>query len=119
MGTWGKGPWDNDSAADWCAEVFAGVDMDAFMDDAFKYYDAWGKIRMACYLLTTLGVSAYVWPGDLERRPEHMQRGLKLLRDMAAPDGEYVSQWGDGGNPELEKMLAQEIAALEKVASTT
>ena len=71
MGTWGLGPWDSDDAADWCASAFQGMDIDAAMDDAFRYYDCWGKIRTACYLLRVLGVSAYVWPGDLDRLAEH------------------------------------------------
>ena len=98
MGTWGRRPWDSDSAADWCAQTFEGIDIDASLDEAFKYDDVWGKIRTACYLLTTLGVSAYVWPGDLERLDGHIERGLTLLRGMADPDGEYLSLWGEGGS---------------------
>ena len=115
MGTWGLGPWDSDDAADWCASAFQGMDIDAAMDDAFRYYDCWGKIRTACYLLRVLGVSAYVWPGDLDRLDEHIDKGLELLRGMAEPGGEYLELWGEGGHPEIEARLAEEIAALEAI----
>lgn len=111
MGTWGNGPWDSDDAADWCANAFEGMDIDAAMDDAFRYYDCWGKIRTACYILRVLGVSAYVWPGDLDRLDEHKKRGLELLQGMADPDGEYLELWG--GNEEVKALLAEEIAGLQ------
>ena len=113
MGTWGTGPWDSDGAADWLAEVFEGAQVDAQIEKALRYDDDYGPIRSAAYLLTVLGHSAYVWPGDWDARGRFIDTALARLRAMAAEGSEYRELWGD--NPEIIATLAREIAALEAV----
>lgn len=113
MGTWGHKPWDSDDAADWFAETFAKVDIDAAIAEACRYSDNYGAIRSACYLLTVLGRSAYMWPGDLERLNQHKRDGLELLRAMAAEGSDFRALWGDDATVLAE--LEGEIAALEAV----
>ncbi|WP_416446917.1 hypothetical protein AB3K78_06360 [Leucobacter sp. HNU] len=110
MGAWGVSPWDTDGAADWFAEVFAGLDIDAHIAEAFQYDDDYDRVRAACYLLAVLGRST-VWPGDLERLDAHLERGIELLTDMIEPDSEFLELWED--EPEVVEAVRAEIAQLE------
>ncbi|MFF8817170.1 MULTISPECIES: DUF4259 domain-containing protein [Leucobacter] len=110
MGAWGSAPWHNDGAADWFAEVFQGIDIDAHIDQALKYDDDFDRIRAAGYLLTVLGHST-VWPGDLERLDNHLERAIELLTEMAEPDSEFLELWED--EPGVLEAVQAEIAALE------
>ena len=94
MGAWGSAPWHNDAAADWFGDVFAGIDIDAHIADAFQYDDDYDRVRAACYLLAVLGHSA-VWPGELERLDDHLERGIELLNDMVEPGSDFRELWED------------------------
>ncbi len=110
MGVWGSKPWDSDGAADWFSEVFEGIDIDARIDAAFEYDDDYDQVRAAAYLLAVLG-RVYVWPGDLERLDEHLERGIELLSEMIAPDSDFRDLWED--DPEVIEAVRGEIAELE------
>ena len=110
MGAWGSAPWHNDGAADWFAEVFEGIDIDAHISSAFEYDDDYDRIRAAGYLLAVLGHST-VWPGDLERLDEHLERGIELMTEMVEEDSEFLELWED--EPEVVDTVRAEIAALQ------
>jgi len=110
MGAWGSNPWDSDGAADWFSEFFEGIDVDARIDAAFEYDDDYDQIRAACYLLAVLG-RAYVWPGDLERLDDHLERGIELLSEMVEPDSDFRELCED--DPEIIEAVRGEIAELE------
>lgn len=110
MGAWGSAPWDTDGAADWFGNVFAGIDMDAHIDEAFKYEDDYDKIRAAGYLLAVLGRSM-VWPGDLERLDDHLEQGIELLSEMVEPGSDFRELWED--DADVIAAVRDEIAELE------
>lgn len=110
MGAWGTAPWHTDGAADWFATVFAGIDIDARIDEAFEYDDDYDRVRAAGYLLAVLGRST-VWPGDLERLDDHLERGIELLTEMLEPDSEFRELWED--DPEVLDAVRAELAELE------
>lgn len=110
MGAWGSAPWDTDGAADWFAEVFAGIDIDAHVSEAFQYDDDYDKVRAAGYLLAVLGRST-VWPGDLERLDDHLERGIELLNDMVEPGSDFRELWED--DADVIAAVRAEIAELE------
>lgn len=110
MGAWGSAPWQTDGAADWFGDVFAGIDLDARIGEAFEYDDDYDRVRAACYLLAVLGRST-VWPGDLERLDDHLERGIELLTEMVEPDSEFRELWED--DPDVIAAVRAEIAQLE------
>ena len=110
MGAWGSAPWDTDGAADWFAEFFAGVDADERISQAFAADDDYDRIRAAAYLLAVLG-RGYIWPGDLERLDELLERGIELLTEMLEPDSEFRELWED--DPEVLAAVRAELAALQ------
>ena len=110
MGAWGSAPWDTDGAADWFTEVFAGIDIDAHVDEAFQYDDDYDKIRAAGYLLAVLGRSM-VWPGDLERLDDHLEQGIELLTEMVEPGSDFRELWED--DADVIAAVRAEIAELE------
>ena len=110
MGAWGSAPWQTDGAADWFGDVFAGIDLDARIGEAFEYDDDYDRVRAACYLLAVLGRST-VWPGDLERLDDHLERGIELLTEMVEPDSEFRELWED--DPDVIAAVRSEIAQLE------
>ncbi len=62
MGSWDYKPWDNDSAADWFADLLQGSFVEKIEEtlnlDPKKNYE---EIRAACYVLIQLG-RPYIWP---------------------------------------------------------
>ena len=100
MGAWGEQPWDNDTAADWFAGFFEGVDVDARIAASLANDDEDGcdEIRAACYILQTLG-RVYVWPGDLDKLGEHLRAGIAHLESMIDPKHaagqELREMWGE------------------------
>jgi hypothetical protein len=110
MGAWGSKPWDSDGAADWFRSFFEGIDVDARIDAAFATDDDYDQIRAASYLLAVLGRS-YVWPGDLDRLDDHLQRGIDLLTQMVEPESDFRDLYDD--DLEVVAAVRAEIAALE------
>lgn len=110
MGAWGVEPWDNDGAADWFSGFFEGINVDSRIADALETDDDYDQIRAAGYLLAVLG-RPYVWPGDLERLDDHLERAIELLTQMIAPDSEFREEWDD--DPEVIDAVRAELAELE------
>lgn len=110
MGAWGASPWDSDGAADWFAEFFEGIDVDSRIEAALEYDDEYDQIRAACYMLNTIG-RIYVWPGDLEKLEEHLERGVKLLTAMLEPDSEFRELYEE--DDEVVEAVGQELEDLK------
>ncbi len=113
MGSWGTKAWDSDAAADWFNEAFDGALLDSKLDEAFEHEDNYDEIRAACYVLTTLGRSRYIWPGDLDRLEGHVARGAALMADMLDPrteSGEEMLELWEGLEVFVE--IEAELAAL-------
>jgi hypothetical protein len=114
MGTWGIEPWANDAAADWFADFFDGLEVDQKIDIALRYPDDHDKIRAACYILGALG-RTYIWPGDLDKLDEHLQKGTDLLKGMLDPenhDSDFLELW-EGDEEAIESVTCQ-INTLEQ-----
>jgi len=117
MGAWGASPWDSDGAADWFAEFFEGINVDSRIEAALEYDDEYDQIRAACYMLNTIG-RIYVWPGDLEKLEEHLERGIKLLTAMLEPDSEFRELYEE--DDEVIEAVGQELEDLkERLAENT
>jgi hypothetical protein len=114
VGVWSVQPWGNDEAADWFASFFRDLDIDA-LRAAFKYYDAWGEIRAACYVLQSLGYGS-VWPTDrLEDLKELLDLGIAHLEKMLNPPDQswdYLELWGH--DPEVIAALQQQLSELQE-----
>jgi len=111
MGAWGTSPWDSDDAADWFADFFDGVDVDARVAAAFDDEDEHEQIRAACYMLNVLG-RTYVWPGDLETLDSLLERGIELLTAMLEEDSEFRELWED--DEEVLGAVENELAGLKE-----
>jgi hypothetical protein len=112
MGTWGVEPWGNDDAADWFGDFFRDLDIDA-LRDVFKYYDSWGEIRAACYVLQSLG-HIHIWPANQhEALDELLNLGIEHLEKMLNPPHsgwDYLALWGN--DPEVIASLQQQLDEL-------
>ena len=73
MGTWGHGPWDDDSAADWFGDLFDELPIASKVEHALNLDpdDCAPEIRAAAAMLIMLG-RTYIWPID------DIDRHLKL-----------------------------------------
>ncbi len=117
MGAWGTEPWDNDSAADWFSDAFEGIDIDAKIEKALKYfYDNYDEVRAAAYLLDVLGVS-YIWPGDLDKYDGFVNSALEILRAMIDENSDdkqmdFLGLWDN--DPEVIESVKKQIKNLEK-----
>lgn len=117
MGAWGASPWDSDGAADWFTEFFEDIDVDTRIAAALEYDDEYDQIRAACYMLNTIG-RIYVWPGDLEKLEEHLNRGIELLAAMLEPDSEFRELYEE--DDEVIEAVEKEVAELkERLADNT
>ncbi len=113
MGTWGYEPWESDEAADWLAATFEKVPIDERLDEALRYSDTYGAMRSAAYVLTMLGRSAHMWPGDPSRRLEHIERALTRLRGAIEPGSDDDIRRVAGEDSPLIAAIEKQILALE------
>lgn len=117
MGAWGAEPWDNDSAADWFADAFAGIDIDTKIEHALAHkYDNYDEVRAAAYLLDVLGIS-YVWPGNLDKYDGHVKRALDILNAMIDEDSDddemdFLELWDN--DAKVIASVKQQIQNLQK-----
>lgn len=117
MGAWDVQPWDNDEAADWFGDFFAGVNfderLDAVFDDSNVDYET-DQVRAACYILQVLG-RIYVWQGDVNRLGSHLDRGIRHLQRMVDPADEICQElqemWGD--DSEVFDSIKAQISELQ------
>lgn len=115
MGTWSERFDGSDAAADWFATALKGCEIDSALDDAFEYDDSYEKARAGAYLLTVLGRSSYVWPGDLGRLDDHVRRAAQRLEAMLNPESdagqELAELWGSA-DAEVFDEIRKELSAL-------
>lgn len=103
MGTWGPAAWDNDSAADWFAEMFDETGLAAFVQRALEQdpEDSPEEIRAAAYVLVALGRN-YIWPVD------ELDDQLRL----AIAKLEAIKALYEEESPEFEHTIDEELARL-------
>ena len=109
MGTWGRAPWHNDTAADWFGVMFEETKLADRVEktlrlSARKHYD---EIRAAAAVVLLLGHD-YVWPvGCLKRHQLLAARRLEelLKKNIFCGDSETIL------------MVRSEIACLRARAS--
>lgn len=110
MGAWSTSLDGSDAAADWFSTALSG-NIDAALDDALRYSDTYAQIRAAAYLLTVLGRSSYIWPGDLDRLDSHVTKAIASLESMVQPDSEAHKEleelWGDYADELFGKIRAE------------
>lgn len=115
VGTWSATFDGSDGAADWFSAALAGADIDTAIDAAFKYDDTFDQARAAAYLLTVLGRSSYVWPGDLDRLEGHVRTAAARLEAMLDPEAdagsELIALWGSA-EAEVFDEIRKELAGL-------
>ncbi len=135
VGTWGTGPFDNDTAGDWANEFDdtpPGARL-AFLERTF------GQVRGADFLdnkeceevIAAAAVVAALMPGgpviDTATGPENLgdEQGLEIseslrnsavaaLREVSRPDSEWTQLWAESGyEPEAQSVVTQLISDLE------
>lgn len=114
------GAWDitfdgSDAAADWFHSALGGCHIDDALEEALRYTDNTSECRAAVYLLTTLGRSAYVWPGSLDKLDGFVQKAASRMEAMIDPESEVhrelVALWGD--DDALFSLIRQELDDLK------
>lgn len=110
MGTWGPGAWDNDSAADWFAEMFEETKLAEYVQRALEQdpEDAPEEIRAAAHVLIALG-RTYVWPVD--QLDEHLELAIARLEAIKAM---YSQE-----SPDFEHTIDDELASLRAALGPT
>jgi hypothetical protein len=104
MGTWASAAWDNDSAADWYADMFHATGLATYVAEALDrdIEEHRDEIRAAAYLLVALG-RVYVWPiEDLEK---HLALAITKLEAIKA-----LETFKD--SPDCVRAVDEEIAVL-------
>lgn len=111
MGSWGHAPWDDDTAADWFADlmestkladkVAATLNQEADEDNAVE-------IRAAASVLVMMG-RVYVWP--VENYDKHLDLAVKKLEQL-------LSIYPYNEEPEYRKELTNEIKVLQTRLNT-
>lgn len=108
MGTWGPAAWDNDSAADWFAEMFEKTKLDRYVEKTLKKdpEEEPDEIRAAAYILVALGRN-YIWPvDDLDRHLALAITKLEAIKALYAAD-----------SPDYVHTIDEEIAKLKSEMS--
>ena len=95
MGAWSSTFDGSDGAADWFADALKGCAIDAAIEKAFKYSDTFDQMRAAAYLITVLGCSSYVWPGDLDKLDGFLLQAERELAAMIEPGTESNTELGE------------------------
>ena len=104
MGTWGPAAWDNDSAADWFADMFETTKLATHVEESLSLdpQESPDEIRAAAYVLVALG-RTYVWPiDDLDRHIRMAIEKLEAIKLLYAED-----------DPDYETTIDDELAALK------
>lgn len=104
MGAWDTSPWDNDTAADWFADLFdatrlrEGVraTLESNTDENHE------EIRAAVWILIELG-RTYIWPVD--HIDEDIELGIKKMEEIV-----QLGIYAD--TPDFVKEIEFEIAVL-------
>ncbi|MCU7371642.1 DUF4259 domain-containing protein [Paucibacter sp. O1-1] len=103
MGTWGPAAWDNDSAADWFADMFEETGLAEFVQRTLEQdpEDSPDEIRAAAHVLVALG-RTYIWPVD--QLDDHLKLAIARLETIKAMYSEE--------SPDFEHTIDDELASL-------
>ncbi|MEU7753295.1 DUF4259 domain-containing protein [Micromonospora sp. NPDC049101] len=130
MGAWGDGPFDNDSAADWCGElhdadpstraamVRAALTTAALNTDYLDYDDAASAIAAAAIVasqlpggdpITSSYAPDFLLAGESLDLDDLAQLAVQALDRVVGDDSEWRSLWGEAGDgefPQINKLRA-------------
>ena len=115
MGTWSMDVDGSDAAADWFASALT-EDIDDALQEALSSDDSYDEQRAAVYLLTVLGHSSYVWPGDLDRLDGHVTAAIERMEAMLEQGSdahEELSDLWEEDAPILFAKIQAELVALQ------
>lgn len=140
MGAWGDGPFDNDEAADWCADLDEaepaerGELVTAALAAAVEATDHL-DVDVASRAIAAAALVAAQRPGapmlDLVYAPRFLSAGvllelghdtralaLRALDAVAGPESEWRELWEASGNDDPAALLAPLRTALEAESAT-
>ena len=112
MGTWGPDTWDNDTAADWFADLFDRTPIVDRVLAGLRSTDG-DVVRSALWLSVNL-CRGYVWP--IERFDETLEaaiRATEVLLDSRDND-QLLDQWESAGNPIDDDLLEWRTELLKR-----
>jgi hypothetical protein len=117
MGTWGKGPFDNDTACDWGGALSVTTDLsfieqtlDQVLDIGSKYLDGYvaREAIAACEVVVrlrdgegakdayTATVDEWIEKGELVPSSELVTKALAAIDRIMHPPSELLELWSDG-----------------------
>lgn len=108
MGTWGPGPWDNDTAADWLGEFIERTGLVKELDQILKLdlQDNPELIRAATALLRVLG-KPFIWPNEhCDRQRRLAASKLRLMLEQGIIEDEAAREVV---REELEELAPGEV----------
>ena len=107
MGSWGEGPLDGDTPADWFFNL-KEIGLFDLIEEGLNSND-YQIVRAAVWLFAKLGESAFVY--DVYVIDEHRDLALKKLEEILA-DEDWLNTWRD---PEaVRHSLREQIREVEK-----
>lgn len=106
MGSWGYGPYDNDSAADW----FYGLEDTGLYDLIERGLNSndYHEQRAAAWLVQRLAITAYVY--DINKMDDHRKLAVEKLQTILN-DQMWIDTWRD--TDEIIAELKQQIHEIE------
>lgn len=113
MGTWGVKAYENDSSADWCADVLAPVAqkveelLNAPVDES-----SYDEYRAAAWMLTKIG-RVYVY--DVDMLKHHLTKLHDRLQTIRA-DKDWIDSWQDNED-DIIKEMDEQIAQIQRVCN--
>ena len=115
MGAWGTGPFDNDDAADWSADLENAddpahlieetlslvVDAEDAVEAPVAHQAVAAAAALAAGLAAGLDVDPDYGPKDITvpPTPELAALGVRALDRVTAPDSEWRELWEESGEP--------------------
>lgn len=89
MGSWGVKPFENDSAADWFADLWDECPVPKKVEETLKLdiEDSHEEIRAAAHILVQLGEN-FIWPDSLDQHCDLAVQRLEELKSMEEYAGE-------------------------------
>lgn len=122
MGTWGSGPFENDAAADWAADLDDADDLTLALDAlervrSSEYVDADDAstaIAAAEVVAAAAGrpradlpedVRRWIATSDITLDPEHSEEAAAAVERIRGEDSELAELWAEAGDEDWRRSL--------------
>lgn len=95
MGAWGRNPWDNDTAADFFAELLPPAFHERVMAGLRSEWEE--ESRAAAWVVLKLAHGCYVWPCEAVQFNELCKLAADRLEEIAqeSEDGDEFWDWNE------------------------